>query len=383
MRQDWRDDPRLAEAQAMDMASVVDRLELSGLSRAGSELIGPCPRCGGRDRFGINLRDNVFLCRRCDGKGGVINLVMFVREIGFRETLDWLCGPAEGISPEERRERERRAAENRRRNEERSARERARALREARDLWQQALPAQGSPVHDYLAARGIAQAAYPSLPRSLRFHPALALMVQVDRQWVEAHRGPAMLAAIQGPDGKFQGLHRTWFDLDRPKGKAHVLHPVSGEPLKVKKSLGSVKGGAIRFTPPAPVMVMGEGIETTLTALLADMPTGAAYWAGISLGNMAGQRRLGQGLKFAGIPDLGDNQAFVPPPGVERLIYVMDGDSEPRLTRAHLLAGLRRAMALRPGLKGQIVHAGDGVDLNDVLMGAGANAPHPNDKDRG
>jgi hypothetical protein len=31
---------------------------------------------------------------------------------------------------------------------------------------------------------------------------------------------------------------------------------------------------------------------------------------------------------------------------------------------------LRRAMAVRPGLKGQIVQAGAGVDLNDVLLGA-------------
>ena len=49
---------------------------------------------------------------------------------------------------------------------------------------------------------------------------------------------------------------------------------------------------------------------------------------------------------------------------------MQDGDSEPRLTRAKLVAGLRRAMLLRPGLKAQIVHAGAGVDLNDVLMGA-------------
>ncbi|MFD1809298.1 hypothetical protein ACFSHQ_18085 [Gemmobacter lanyuensis] len=127
------------------------------------------------------------------------------------------------------------------------------------------------------------------------------------------------------------------------------------------------------------MLIMGEGIETTLTALIADVPAGAGYWSGISLGNMAGQRRLGQGLKYAGLPDLGDAEAFVPPPGVERLIYVQDGDSEPKLTRAQLLAGLRRAMALRPGLRGQIVMAGAGVDLNDVLLGVGADAPHPDD----
>ena len=36
--------------------------------------------------------------------------------------------------------------------------------------------------------------------------------------------------------------------------------------------------------------------------------------------------------------------------------------------RAKLECGLRRAMAIHSGLQGQIVPAGEGVDLNDVLM---------------
>ena len=68
---------------------------------------------------------------------------------------------------------------------------------------------------------------------------------------------------------------------------------------------------------------------------------------------MGGQRQLGQGLKFAGVPDMGDTDAFVPPQGTERLIFIQVGDSDPKLTRAKLLAGLRRAMILRPGLRAQ------------------------------
>lgn len=374
-----RDDPRIAEAQAMDIAEVADRLAIQRLVRAGRELIGPCPRCGGTDRFGINTQKRVFGCRKCGGSGGSIDLVMFVMGMDFRAALEWLCGSLQGVSPEERRARERQAEENRHRNEARAKAERAEAIKGAREIWEAARPAQGTPVHDYLALRGIQPDFYPRLPVALRFHADLAYTVQVDRKWVQVHRGPAMLAAIQGPDGRFQGVHRTWFDLGKPKGKPIILHPASGEQVKVKKSLGSVKGGAIRLTPPAPVLVMGEGIETTLTALISGLPPGAAYWSGISLGNMAGQRRLGQGLKYAGLPDLGDAEAFVPPVGVERLIYVQDGDSEPKLTRAQLLAGLRRAMALRPRLRGQIVMAGAGVDLNDVLLGVGAEPPHPHD----
>lgn len=370
----------------MDAAEIAHRLGIQGLVRTGREMVGPCPQCGGRDRFGINLTKRVFQCRKCGGNGGNIDLVMFVMGMDFPAALDWLCGSVEGITPEERRDRERKAAENKRRNDARAEAERQKVIAQARELWQAAAPAQGSPVHDYLALRGVDPGLYPQLPRCLRYHPDLAYTVQQEGRWVEVHRGPAMLAAIQGPDGRFRGLHRTWFDLGCAKGKPEILHPVSGERLKVKKSLGSVKGGAIRLTDAArvpPVLVMGEGIETTLTALLADVPPGAAYWAGISLGNMAGQRRLGAGLKYAGLPDLGDAEAFVPPPGVQRLIYVMDGDSEPRLTRAQLLAGIRRAMVLRPGLVGQIVPCPAGVDLNDVLMGQGGDDPGPQDKIEG
>jgi hypothetical protein len=117
-------------------------------------------------------------------------------------------------------------------------------------------------------------------------------------------------------------------------------------------------------------MVMGEGIETTLSAMVSGVDAGAMFWAGVDLGNMAGRRVIrGEGMKFAGLPDLDDDEAFVPPACVERLVYVMDGDSDPRLTRAKLEAGLRRAMVMRPGLQGQIAMAPQGLDLNDVLMG--------------
>lgn len=32
-----------------------------------------------------------------------------------------------------------------------------------------------------------------------------------------------MLAAVQGPDDRFSAVHRTWIDLDRPNGKAHLF----------------------------------------------------------------------------------------------------------------------------------------------------------------
>lgn len=370
-------DHRLADAKAMPINEVADLLQIAGLKRAGGELVGPCPICGGRDRFAINPRKAQFLCRHCatdGGRGDQIALVMFVRGLDFLPALDWLCGPRHDLPPAEiaRRAEAAKAAEDKRAAE--AARYRERARREAWAIWSAGLPAEGTPVRDYLTRRGIGPALLPAIPPALRFHPDLPYMVSADRgAWREVHRGPAMLAAIQGPDGKFRSVHRTWLDLSRPKGKAAITDPVTGEPQAAKKSLGPVKGGAIRLRPEAAsgaTLIMAEGIETTLSAMIAEAMPGAAVWCGVSLPNMAGQRMHGQGLKYAGVPDLTDAEAFVPPPWVRDLVFIQDGDSDPRLTRAQLLSGCRRAMATVPGLSARIVPVPEGKDLNDVLMEA-------------
>ncbi len=373
----YRDDPRVIEARRLGMQKVLADLGVDNLKRVSRELVGPCPRpgCGGTDRFSANMQKNLFHCRKCGGQGDVIHLVEMVMGLDFKGALDWLCGPVREIDEAERRKRQEAFARQQRTAEEDEARYRAKAIQAARDVWLQGLPAEGSPVRDYLALRGIPRSHLPDMPICLRYHPALPYMVEdrsgASRAWREVWRGPAMLAAVQGSDGRFSAVHRTWFDLAAPQGKAAIVDPLTGDRLARKKSLGSKQGGAIRLiTPPgADTLVIGEGIETTLTARLADALPGAAYWAGVDLGNMAGKRVLrGQGMKYAGIPDLTDDHALLPPDWVRRLIYVMDGDSDPRDTQAKVLAGLRRAMVLRPGLRAQLVRAPQGFDLNDLLL---------------
>lgn len=376
-----QDDIRLEQAHAIPMDEVVDRLGITGLTRASGELVGPCPRCGGTDRFSVNIRKGVFQCRKeCgpDCKGDQIALVCLVLEKSFPDALDWLVGPRQALSPAERREIERRGAENRRKREADAARRRGEAIRAAEAIWRRTMPAEGTPVRDYLARRGIPATMLAAIPPCLRYLSDCPYTVPDEDSpgaWRTIHAGPAMVAGVQDRFGKFAAVHRTWIDLDQPSGKARVADPAGRIPadrLPAKKVLGSKKGGAIRLRSPmdATTLVMGEGIETTASAMIAEArPMRAAFWAGVDLGNMAGQRRLGQGLKYAGIPDMEDGDAFVPPPQIRHLVYIQDGDSDPRLTRAKLQAGLRRAMLLRPGLTGSIVHAGDGVDLNDVLRG--------------
>lgn len=374
------EDPRLQDAQARPIGQIVEMLAIDGLTLMGREMTGPCPQCGGKDRFSVNADKGVFLCRQCGAKGDGIGLVRFVLGLSFPDALTWLCGDRHEITPEEHRARAERAEASRRKSEAEGARRRADAIAQARRIWAEGKPAEGSPVRDYLALRGITRALLPDLPACLRYHPDLPYMIQTDGAWVQAHRGPAMLAAIQAPDGTGTAVHRTWFDLTQPRGKARIVDG-AGQPLKVKKGWGSKKGAAIRLHAPGDdwdTLVMAEGIETTLTALVARVWDGAAFWAGIDLGNIAGRMQSGPGLRHAGLPDLGDHDAFVPPPWVRHLILIEDGDSDPKSTRAKLLAGARRAMALRPGLSARVVPCPPGLDLNDVLL-AGAGCTPPDD----
>jgi hypothetical protein len=58
-----------------------------------SELAGPCPQCGGDDRFAINKRKRRWLCRGCNAKGGdAIGLAMHVDGCDFIAAVELLTG---------------------------------------------------------------------------------------------------------------------------------------------------------------------------------------------------------------------------------------------------------------------------------------------------
>jgi hypothetical protein len=62
-------DSAIERAREADILNLVERLGAK-LKRVGaSEYVGPCPVCGGRDRFGVNIKKRLWNCRGC-GKGG-------------------------------------------------------------------------------------------------------------------------------------------------------------------------------------------------------------------------------------------------------------------------------------------------------------------------
>ncbi|MCR6672184.1 hypothetical protein [Devosia ginsengisoli] len=356
-----------------------------GLDRAG-----PCPMpgCGGTDRFSIHTGKNLFRCRQCDIAGeGVIKLVMLTQGLGFTEACELITGRRADapFDPEKAAEirRQNEAAEKRNRDD--AERYRQKARREGYEIWQARSRDPGRPlVAEYLMIRGLLTARLVELFDQIRLgqHDDLPYMDRAKSgPWVQLAKAPAMLAPIQMADDRFGAVHRTWLDLAQPKGRLVLVHPDTGKALETKKALGIKQGGAIRlFTPENPRrIIMGEGIETTLTPLAHAFEPDTAYWAGVDVGNMAGKAsRDPDGKIVQDRPDLADLDCWQPPDWCEELIYLGETEKAERNTDAKLTRGLLRAQLLRrqareanpdlPDLVTEFVLAPEGGgDINDLV----------------
>lgn len=114
-------------------------------------------------------------------------------------------------------------------------------------IWSASRPAPGTPVESYLRNRSITI----PVPPTLRYNPGVKY----------AQSGlymPCMVAAIQAPDRRITGIHRTYI-RDDGMGKAGVARP--------KMALGPIGRGAVRLGPAGSVLGIAEGIETSLSAM--------------------------------------------------------------------------------------------------------------------
>ena len=80
----------IERARAVPIESVIERRGVK--LRGKTDRCGPCPRCGGQDRFSINVREQVFNCRGCGAKGDVIALVQFLDGVDFKTAVETLSG---------------------------------------------------------------------------------------------------------------------------------------------------------------------------------------------------------------------------------------------------------------------------------------------------
>ncbi len=267
----------------------------------------------------------------------------------------------------------------------------------------------------YLAWRGLDTALGKDGAR-IRGHRELPYYARLgdDGRFRRIYAGPAMVAAIEGADGRFSGVHITWIDprilIDGvsgaasglgsgpsvPSGKADIVNPETGEIEPAKKVRGSARAGHIHIAGPAAPerLVVGEGIETTASVLVAmvgdegwALLETCAFWAGVSLGNIGGRAlasirhpgemrtdRLGRvrPLMVAGAWPLMDQArpSLMPPESAMDVILLGDGDSD-RFTTSTALARAAARWA-KPGRTVRAAWADEGQDFNDMLRGAAA-----------
>lgn len=237
----------------------------------------PCPACGGKDRFSFTDRrgGGSFVCRGLDRQGGDgFELVMHYLQCDLQGALAAVADALGGVVclP----------APDRCRPAKTPSRDNGEALRK---LWGEGTPpVQGDPVWRYLEQRGCLPEA---MPATLRCHPSLPYWLADGGKPVRLGCFPAMLAAVQGPDGLTVAIHRTY--LDHEGSKAVVQDPAGGECLPVKKlkarKEGVMPGAAVRLFPVKDGrLVVAEGIET---ALAVHALTGAPVWACVSASGLA------------------------------------------------------------------------------------------------
>lgn len=340
----------IAEARAVSFDSACERVGIPEPLPGKPEHQGPCPRCGGDDRFAVNRKKGVWNCRGC-GAGGRdgIGLAAHVKHLDVNRRADFLeaCSivlnqpvPSDGEreSDEDRAARLARIAE----SESRATAERAkkqaaqndfrqREIKQARGLWMGAVDcrlqteeANGGArlISSYVKARtGFDPAG--TIFDHIRYAPRATYWHGQDQMGrpLALYSGPALIAPIVDVVTRvITGSQTIWIDLSvkskrRPtlwgltkKGREAGFEELGDggarvppraewiaagyyERISSKKMRGHKKGGVIPVAgdPSAARWLGGEGIETTLAIAGPEgFRDDTFYFAAGDIGNMAG-----------------------------------------------------------------------------------------------
>lgn len=340
----------IAEARAVDFKTACDRVRIPKPLQGKPEFQGPCPRCGGKDRFAVNRGKGVWNCRGC-GEGGRdgIGLAAHVNHLDLRGRAAFLkaCSivldlpvPQEGEqeSEDERADRLRRIADaNSKADVDRKASEKAqndfrqREINQARGLWLNAFDCRmATPeanegarlIASYIKARtGFDPAG--TIFDHIRYAPRATYWHSQDEagRALALYSGPALIVPIVDVIARqITGSQTIWIDLSVKPKRRPVLWGLTKagreagfseledggaqtppredwvtvgyyERISSKKMRGHKKGGVIPIAgdPAASRWLGGEGIETTLAIAGPEgFRDDTFYFAAGDIGNMAG-----------------------------------------------------------------------------------------------
>lgn len=218
---------------------------------------GPCPICGGTDRFRFDDKDGSgsHFCSKC-GAGDGLSLLMKHKECSFNDAACFVRAwrgdkPVEAtpvVTPQS--------------NAEKTDKEKQARLQK---IWREAKVIQpGDPVWIYLTQTR--QLPIEGISPVLRYHPALPYVDFASGKFLGKFH--AMLAVAQNKVREVVGMHKTY--LTRDGRKADVSDP------KKTEKITKLSGGAIRLFKHGRKLAVSEGIET---ALAAHAMKGVPSWA--------------------------------------------------------------------------------------------------------
>lgn len=314
--EDWK-----SRALQVDLLEVA-RSHGAQLRRAGGEWVGPCPACGGTDRFGVNTKKGVWVCRGAGG-GDAIALEMHLGGVDFLTACETLTGEppprgrGRGISQDEMDKRE----ERRRLSDEKAEKQRleaemdeAQRLAAASQIWAETAPIGGTLAERYLVGRGIPipPSGWPSV---LGFHRSL--------RYPGGSSFPCLVARVDDAFGELTAVWRIFLD-PATAGKAKVDNP--------KLGLGPASGGAVRIGGLADRIGCAEGLETSLAAWTLERYR-FPVWATLSTSGMTGLELPLDVKRLVIFPD-GDMPREMPdgsisvPPGLKAARVAAEKQSE-------------------------------------------------------
>lgn len=231
---------------------------------------GPCPMCGGKDRFRFDNKDGfgTWICQHCSAGDG-ISLVMRLNGCDFKEAarrIEEVMGDIPAVQAKAgRSEREKREA--------------------MQALWSSSARVQtNDPVWQYLNRR----TGLTSFPLCLRTRDRLRYHDDVP----SFHWG--MIAKVMGHDDVPATLHRTYLTADGHKAAVTDPRRLMNGDLP--------KGCAVRLAPYTDVLGIAEGIET---AFSASKMFGVPCWAALNAGMLS---------------------SWIPPTDVKKIIVFGDND---------------------------------------------------------
>lgn len=247
--EDWKE-----RAEASPLLTVAQMFGAK-LKLMGKEWTGPCPYCGGTDRYSINVTKGQWNCRGFGGGRSPISMAMHIGNLPWKAAAEQLAGPcpsgpARPLSEAEKAERNRRRLEN-------EADQRA---REAQQMQQEEnsrsycakILSECAPVAGTLAEKYLHLFHLPTPPMGwpdcLMFHPAL--------QYPGKGKMPALVARVDDVCGQMTGIWREFIRADGRKADVELQ----------KLGLGPVAGGAVRLGGLSPHIGTAEGVRTALGA---------------------------------------------------------------------------------------------------------------------